>query len=106
MTESTTTHRTHRPLRRRGVAAAVAVTTMMAPLVAAPAAPAYNGVGGLVDQMLITGAGGPGGGKVDGIGSLLTAVLDGVSDLVKPNQASTARAKASAKARVRARTRR
>jgi hypothetical protein len=104
MTESTTTQRAGRPLRRRAVAVAVGVTAMLTPLVAAPAAPAYSGLGGLVDEMLITGAGGPGGGKVDGIGSLGSAVLDGVSNLLKPNVASTTRAKARIKARVRARS--
>jgi len=105
MTDNMHTQRATRPLRRRTVAVAVGVTAMLTPLVAAPAAPAYNGLGGLVDEMLITGAGGPGGGKVDGIGSLGSAVLDGVSNLLKPNQTSTTRAKARIKARVRARAR-
>lgn len=104
MTESPTSH-SARPLRRRTVAVAVGVTAMLTPLVAAPAAPAWSGVGGLVDEMLITGAGGPGGGKVDGIGSLGSAVLDGVSNVLKPNVASTTRTKARIKARVRARAR-
>src|SRR5688572_9612703 len=105
MTESTTTHRARRPLRRRAVAVAVGVTPTLTPLVAAPAAPAYSGLGGLVDEMLITGAGGPGGGKVDGIGSLGSAVLDGVSNVLKPDVASTTRAKARLKAKLRARAR-
>lgn len=98
MTENTTAQRTHRRLRRRAVA--VAVAAMLTPLVAAPAAPAYTSLGGLVDEALVTGAGGPGGGKVDGLGSLATAVLDGVSNILKPNRASTARAKAKSRARA------
>ena len=103
MTETRiTTRRTALPVRRRTVAVVAGVAAMLTPMVAAPAAPARS-LGGLVDEMLITGAGGPGGGKVDGIGPLLSAVLDGVSNILKPNQASTSRVKTKAKARIRGR---
>ena len=101
MTENTTSTHRGRPLRRRAVAAAVGVTAMLTPLVATPAASAYSGVGGLVDQMLITGAGGEGGGKVDGIGSLGSAVLDAVSNVLKPSQSTASKARAKARLKTR-----
>jgi hypothetical protein len=95
---TSTTASAPRRRSRRGVAVLVGVTAMLSPLVTAPAAPAYSGVVGMLDQMLVTGYGGPGGDKPTGLGSTVTAVLDAVSDLVAPSVGTT-RAKAHAKAR-------
>lgn len=105
MTENiSSSHRGARQLRRRSAAVVVGVAVMLTPLVAAPAASARSSsVFGLLDEMLVTGYGGPGdGGPTNGLGPLLSAVLDGVSNLLKPN-ASTARVNARAKARLKTR---
>jgi hypothetical protein len=78
---------TGRPRRGRALGVLVGLSVMLTPMAIAPAAQAdtYHGLGGLIDQALITGAGGPGGGPVDGLGSLVTAILDAISNILKPN---------------------
>ncbi len=97
---STARHRSDRRRASRCVGAAAAVIALAAPMAIAPAAQAEttNSLGAIVDQALVTGAGGPGGGKVDSLGSLGSAVLDGVSNIVRPKPAAT-RSKARHKKR-------
>ncbi|MDX6680402.1 MAG: hypothetical protein QOG94_441 [Solirubrobacteraceae bacterium] len=92
MTETiTSSHRGTRRLRRRTVAVVAGVAVMVGPLVAAPAAPARSSsLIALLDEMLITGYGGPGHGPVNGLGPLVTAILDALSDLLKPSASATA----------------
>jgi hypothetical protein len=94
------TRRGARPLRRRTVAVVAGVAVMLTPLVAAPAAPARgSSVIALLDEMLITGYGAGGdNGPVNGIGPLLTKLLDAISDILKPNQTATLHAKARLRA--------
>jgi hypothetical protein len=97
---TTSSHRGGRVLRRRTVAVVAGVAVMLTPLVAAPAAPARSSsLIALLDEMLITGYGGPGdNGPVNGIGPLLTKLLDAVSNALHPNQTSTLHAKARLRA--------
>ncbi|HEV7805639.1 MAG TPA: hypothetical protein VGO80_07475 [Solirubrobacteraceae bacterium] len=101
----TSSHRGGRQLRRRSVAVVAGITVMLTPMVAAPAASARQdkGLFGLLDEMLITGYGGPGHqGNINGLSPLLTAILDAISDLLKPNQSATP-VRAHAKAHIKTR---
>jgi hypothetical protein len=85
---------TRRQRRRRSLGVLVGLSVMLTPMAAAPVAQAekLHSLGELIDQMLIKGANGPGGPGNHGLGPLLTAVLDAISNLLYNPQPQTTRA--------------